>query len=125
MNSSQKERLLIKKFLEEYKKIVEDRTKVPFNPRSLVIIAQPDLDDSTLFEWWSYNKWFDELDVGVCTGKNRNLLEIFLEIPLQLLIAAEESGYSLISKKNEKKLAKVLKLINEIRLEPQNEKDKI
>lgn len=116
MDSSTRERLLIITFLSEYKKLIEKRTKVTFNPRSLAIISQPDLTKIDEFHWVAYQKWYDGVDVGVSLGTSKNILEVFLDIPIQILITAEESGNPLLSKKDQKKLFKALRLIGELRL---------
>jgi hypothetical protein len=116
MDDSQ-ERKLILKFLQDFKKVVEDRTGIPFNPRHLAIITQPDMKDSNLLEWIAYHKWFDEVEYGISTAKGNNLIQAFLEMPIHVLIEAEELGKSLLSDTDQKKLAKALKLINEIKMQ--------
>jgi len=116
MDDSQ-ERKLILKFLQDFKKVVEDRTGIPFNPRHLAIITQPDMRDSNLLEWIAYHKWFDEVNYGISTAKGNNLIQAFLEMPIHVLIEAEEIGKSLLSDKDQQKLAKALKLISEIRMQ--------
>lgn len=116
MATISKEKRLIKTFLTEYKKMVKERTNLPFHPRSLTIISQPNLKDETEFDWISYNSFFDELGIGVYQGSSNNIIETFLEVPIHILISAEELKKPLISKTDEKKLAKALKLIGEIKL---------
>ena len=116
MSSSTKERFLIKTFLSEYKKLIEKRTDVPFNPRSLAIISQPDLKNTDEFHWVAYQKWFDEVDIGVSLGTSKNILEVFLDIPIQVLITAEELGNPILTKKDKKKLFKALIIIRELKL---------
>ena len=116
MDDSQ-ERKLILKFLKDFKKVVEDRTGIPFNPRHLAIVTQPDMNDSSLLEWIAYHKWFDEVEYGVSSAKSNNLIQVFLEMPIHILIEAEELGKSLLVDKDQKKLAQALKLISEIRLQ--------
>jgi len=112
-----KELRLIKAFLSEYKKLVEDHaaSNALFHPRCLAIISQPDMKNSDDLEWIAYNKWFDELQIGTTAGADKNIFEVFLEIPIHMLISAEELGKSFISKKDQKKLMKALKLISEIK----------
>jgi ABC-type uncharacterized transport system permease subunit len=107
---------LIRKFLSDFKKMIEDRTGIPFNPRHLAIITQPDMKDFSLLEWIAYHKWFDEVQYGISTDKCNNLIQVFLEMPLHILIAAEELGKPLLSQADQKKLTKALKLISEIRI---------
>lgn len=116
---SPKETRLIKVFLSEFKKMVQERVDIPFNPRSLTIISQPFLDDSSRFDFITYNKWFDENDSLSDVGSSSNLIEVFLDIPINILISAEKAGKPLISKKDQKKLSKALTLLSEIRLEKQ------
>jgi hypothetical protein len=112
-----KEAQIIRKFLQDFKKQIEDRTGIPFNPRHLAIITQPDMNDSNLLEWIAYHKWFDEVQYGVSTAKSNNLIQAFLEMPIHVLIEAEEIGKSLLSVNDQKKLAKALKLISEIKMQ--------
>lgn len=119
MDSATKEKRLIKIFLSEYKKLIEERTSIPFNPRSLAIVSQPDLKSFSELQWVAYQKWYDEVDIGVSIGTSRNILETFLDIPIQILITAEEIGKPLLTKKDQKKLMKALKLIRELELRPQ------
>lgn len=123
MNLSDKERIIIKVFLETYKKLLNDENSIPFNPRSVTIVSQPDMNNERLFHWTSYNKWFDEVEVVARHGASTSLLETFLDIPISILITAEELGKSLVSIKNQKKLTKALKLLSEIKIERQYEKD--
>ena len=124
MDKQFKEKYLLKIFLEEFKKAIEERTEVPFNPRTVVIMAQPELENSELFEWFAYNKWYDILDVGVIDGKSKNLVELFVDIPVQILIEAEEAGRPLLSEEDNKKLIKALNLIKEIKIGvPEDEKN--
>jgi len=118
-----KEAELIRNFLSDFKKQVEERTGIPFNPRHLAIVTQPDMQDSSLLEWIAYHKWFDEVEYGVSTAKGNNLIQVFLEMPIHILIEAEELGKSLLSTKDQKKLSKALKLISEIRIGNKNEKN--
>jgi len=112
-----KEAEIIRKFLQDFKKQIEDRTGIPFNPRHLAIITQPDMQDSNLLEWIAYHKWFDEVQYGISTSKSSNLIHAFLEMPIHILIEAEELGKSLLSDKDQKKLSKALKLISEIKMQ--------
>jgi len=112
-----KEAQLIRKFLQDFKKQIEGRTGIPFNPRHLAIITQPDMNDSNLLEWIAYHKWFDEVQYGISIAKSNNLIQAFLEMPIHILIEAEEIGKSLLSNKDQKKLSKALKLISEIRMQ--------
>jgi len=114
-----KEAEIIRKFLKDFKKQIEERTNVPFNPRHLAIITQPDMQDSNLLEWIAYHKWFDEVQYGISTAKSNNLIQVFLEMPIHILIEAEELGKSLLSKADQIKLIKALKLISEIKLRKQ------
>jgi hypothetical protein len=114
-----KEAELIRKFLNDFKKVLEDRTGIPFNPRHLAIITQPDMKDSNLLEWIAYHKWFDEVQYGISTSKSNNLIQVFLEMPLHILIEAEELEKPLLSPADEKKLIKALKLISELKIEGQ------
>lgn len=114
-----KEAKLIRKFLEDFKKQIEKRTGIPFNPRHLAIVTQPNMQDENLLEWIAYHKWFDEVSYGISTAKGNNLIQVFLEMPIHILIAAEELGKSMLSKQDQKKLTKALKLINEIKLRRQ------
>ena len=120
-----KEAELVREFLEAFKKLIEERTGIPFNPRHLAIITQPDMKDNNLLEWIAYHKWYDEVQYGISTDKSNNLIQAFLEMPLHVLIEAEELGKSLLSIKDQKKLTKALKLIGEIKLRRQDEKDSI
>jgi hypothetical protein len=115
MDDSQERRLILK-FLKDFKKVVEDRTGIPFNPRHLAIITQPDMKNSNLLEWVAYHKWFDEVEYGISTDKANNLIQTFLEMPIHILIEAEELGKPLLSENDQKKLTKALKLISEIRM---------
>jgi hypothetical protein len=108
---------LVRKFLSDFKKMIEDRTGIPFNPRHLAIITQPDMKDENLLEWIAYHKWFDEIQYGISTAKCNNLIQVFLEMPIHVLIEAEEIGKPLLSVQDQKKLAKALKLISEIRMQ--------
>lgn len=119
-----KEAEIIRKFLQDFKKQIEERTGIPFNPRHLAIITQPDMNDSNLLEWIAYHKWFDEVQYGISTDKSNNLIQAFLEMPIHILIEAEEIGKPLLSKSDQKKLAKALKLISEIRLQKHYEETK-
>ena len=114
-----KEKRLIKKFLKDYRAMLNNESNIPFNPRSLTIVSQPDIKDPTKFHWISYNSWFDELGVDVRCGTSCTLLESFLDIPINILISAEEIGQYFVSKKDRKKLIKALKLLSDIRLEKQ------
>ena len=84
--SETKEAKLIKKFLEDFKKQVESRTGIPFNPRHLAIISQPDIKDENTLEWIAYHKWYDEVQYGVSTCTSNNLIQAFLEMPIHVLI---------------------------------------
>ena len=112
---------LIRKFLSDFKKMVEDRTGIPFNPRHLAIITQPDMKDSSLLEWIAYHKWFDEVQYGISTAKGNNLIQVFLEMPIHILIEAEEIGKPLLSKQDQKKLIAALKLISELKIKEQHD----
>ena len=116
MKIRSKEKRLIKKFLEAYKKIINEQTKEKFNPRHLAIISQPNLKKSDTLEWIAYHKWFDEVDIGVSHCRSNNLIAAFLEIPIHVLIQAEELGKPLLSVKDQKKLSKALKILNEIKV---------
>ncbi len=111
---------LIKIFLSEYKRMVEE-VGVPFHPRSLTIVSQPYLDDPGRLDFITYNKWFDEMDIQTEIGRSNNIIETFLDIPINILISAEEAGKPMVSRKDKKKLTKALKLLSEIRLEKQHE----
>ena len=116
---SPKETRLITIFLDEFKKMVMERVDIPFNPRSLTIISQPNLTREDKFDVISYNKWFDEMDIQTYIGSCNNILEASLEVPINILIDSEEVGKCYLSKKDQKKLSKALKLLGEIRLEKQ------
>ena len=118
---SKNENRLIQVFLTEYKKMLNEEFEIPFNPRSLTIVSQPNVEDETRFDYISYNKWFDEINVDTFIGSSKNMIQTFLDIPIQILITAEELGRSLLSKKDGKKLIKALKLISEIKLKRQND----
>lgn len=111
-----KEKRLIKKFLSAYKQVIEERTNEEFHPRHLAIIAQPNPENTNTLEWLAYHSWFDEIDLGVSQCKNNNFIAAFLEMPIHVLIQAEELGKPMISVKDQKKLAKALKLLNEIKV---------
>lgn len=119
MTNLPNEKDLLLSFLSEYKYLIETRTGIPFNPRTLAVISQPDLKKPTELHWIAYNKWFDEIDIGGNAGRAQNMIEVFLDIPINILITAEAIGKPLLSKKDQKKLTKALKLISEIKLEPQ------
>lgn len=110
-----KEIRLIKVFLSEYKSMIEE-VGVPFNPRSLTIVSQPHLDDENKFDFITYNKWFEEMELQTQIGRSRNIIETFIDIPINILISAEEAGRPMISDKDKKKLTKALRLLSEIRL---------
>lgn len=117
---SPKESRLIRVFLNEFKKMVKDRNKdIPFNPRSLTIVSQPFFNDDARFDYITYNKWFDEMEIQTDIGTCNNLLQASLEVPITILVQAEESGKPLLSDKDSKKLIKALKLIGSIKLEKQ------
>lgn len=116
---SPKETRLITVFLNEFKKMVAERVNIPFNPRSLTIISQPDLKDDTRFDSISYNRWFDEMDIQTHIMSSKNIIQAALEVPINILINAEDIGKSLLSKKDKNKLIKALKLLEQIRLEKQ------
>ena len=120
--SNSKEANLIRKFLEDFKEQIEERTGIPFNPRHLAIITQPDMEDINTLEWIAYHRWYDEVQYGVSNATSNNLIQVFLEMPFHVLIEAEELGKSLLSPKDQKKLTKALKIISEIRLRKQDEK---
>jgi len=122
--SNPEERELVRKFLEDYKKILEDRTGIPFHPRHLAIIAQPDMKDDALLEWIAYHKWFDEVDYGISNAKSNNIIQAFLEMPIHILIEAEELGKPMLSEKDSIKLAQALQLISEISVKRQFENEK-
>jgi len=103
----------------DFKEVTESRTGIPFNPRHLAIITQPDMKDKNLLEWIAYHKWFDEVQYGISTAKSNNLIQAFLEMPIHILIEAEELGKPLLSDADQKKLIKALKLIGELRLRKQ------
>jgi len=107
---------LIRNFLHDFKEQIEKRTGVPFHPRHLAIVTQPDMKDETLLEWIAYHKWFDDVRYGVSTASSNNLIQAFLEMPIHILIEAEDLGKPLLSKQDQKKLAKALKLIGEIKM---------
>lgn len=117
--SSKQERKLVRDFLEEYKRILEERTGIPFHPRHLAIIAQPDMNNENLLEWIAYHKWFDEVQYGISNARSNNLIQVFLEMPMHILIEAEEIGKPLLSKKDSLKLTKALTLLSEIRIRKQ------
>jgi len=114
-----KEAALIRQFLQDFKEQVEARTGIPFNPRHLSIVTQPNMKDSSLLEWIAYHKWFDEVQYGISRARGNNIFQAFLEMPLHILIEAEELGKHLLSEQDEKKLTKALKLISEIRVRRQ------
>ena len=116
---SLEESRLIEVFLITFQKMVSERVDVPFNPRSLTIISQPDLKNPFEFNYITYNKWFDEMAIQADIGSCNNIVQASLEVPIRILIQAEEAGKPLISKKDIKKLTKALKLISEIKLEKQ------
>jgi hypothetical protein len=116
---SPKETRLVKVFLNEFKKLVSERVDIPFHPRSLMIVSQPDLTKEDRFDYISYNKWFDEMDIQTHIGSCGNILGAFLEVPINILIDAEKAGKPFLSKKDQKKLTRALKLLNEIKLEQQ------
>lgn len=117
-----KEKRLIVTFLSKYRELLKERTGYDLNPRNLSIISQPDMNNSNVLDWIAYDQWFDEVSVGTNYGSSKNLLEVFLDIPLNMLINAEEKGIKMLSKKDTKKLAKAMKLLSEITIERQNEK---
>ena len=116
---SPKEARLVTMFLNAFKEMVQERVNIPFNPRSLTIISQPDLKDDSRFDSISYNKWFDELDVKTHILSSKNIIQAALEVPIHILMDAEDTGKPLVSKKDQKKLLKALRLLSEIRLEKQ------
>ena len=117
---SPKESRLIRVFLNEFKKMITERNKdIPFNPRSLTILSQPFLDDPTRFDYVTYNKWFDEMDIQTDIGSSSNIIQAALEVPITILADAEEAGKPLLSNKDSKKLIKALKLLSSIKLEKQ------
>jgi len=116
---SPKEKRLISVFLNEFKKMVTERVDIPFNPRSLTIVSQPDLTNADRFDYISYNKWFDEIDLQTHIGSSANILGAFLEVPINILITAEQAGKPMLSKKDQKRISKALRLLNDIKLEPQ------
>jgi hypothetical protein len=122
-NLSEKEEILIGYFLKVYREMLNDEVNVPFNPRNVTIVSQPDMRNEKLFHWVSYNKWFDELPVQADFGTSSSLLGSFLDAPINILIQAEELGRSLLSKKDHKKIIKALKLLDGIKIERQHEKD--
>lgn len=120
MNSlSPKESILITIFLDEFKKMVKERINIPFNPRSLTIISQPDLTKEDRFDYISYNKWFDEMDIQTHIGSSSNIIEASLKIPIKILIDSEKVGKKYLSKRDQKRLIKALELLGKIRLEKQ------
>lgn len=119
MMDNSREAEIIRDFLQTFKKQIEKRTGIPFNPRHLAIITQPDMQDNNLLEWIAYHKWFDEVQYGISTDKSNNLIQAFLEMPIHILIEAEELDKPLLSEIDQKKLTKALKLISEIKLRRQ------
>jgi hypothetical protein len=119
---SDKEKILIGYFLEVYREMLNEEVNIPFNPRNVTIISQPDIRDPKLFHWIAYNKWFDEAEVQADCGTSTSLLGAFLDAPINILIQAEELGRSLVSKKDHKKLVKAIKLLSEVKIERQHEK---
>lgn len=117
-NLSKNENRLIREFLEDYREMLH-KEGVPFNPRNLTIISQRQMDNEKLFDFISYNKWFDEMDVDTQIGCSSNILHAFLEIPTQILISAEKINKSLLCKKDQKKVIKALKLLSEVTVERQ------
>lgn len=115
---SDREQKLIKVFLSEYKKMM-NASNLPFCPRSLTIVSQPYTDDDSRFDFISYNKWFDDSPIQTYAGSSNNMLQTFLDVPTNVLMTAEELGKSLLSKKDQKKLMKALRLLGEIKLERQ------
>jgi len=115
---SSKETRLIKTFLTEFKNMLKEEG-VPFNPKSLTMVSQPDVTINNRFDYISYNKWFDELDMEAYIGTSDNLIQSYLEVPINILISAEEVGKPLLSKKDQRKLVKALKLLQEITVERQ------
>jgi hypothetical protein len=120
-NISPEESELIRSFLTQYKQLL-NKEGIPFNPRSIVMVSQPNLNDETEFHWIGYNHWFDELGVEASVGTSTNILSSFLDCPINVLISAEEVGKDMLSKKDRKKLLKALKLLSEIKIERQNKK---
>lgn len=120
---SSKESKIIEVFLLQFQKLIAEDYNIPFNPRSLTIVSQPDLKNNNRFDYISYNKWFDEMDIQTHVGTTSNFIQVFLEIPISILITAQDAGKFLLSKKDQNKLIKALKLLENIRLENQNEKD--
>ena len=110
---------LVNKFLTDYKHLIAEEISVPFHPRSLVMISQPDTSKADKFDFIAYNKWFDEIDGNCLTGTSHNMIEAFLDVPINVLITAEELGRPLLSAKDQKKLAKALRLIGELKVERQ------
>lgn len=110
---------LIVEFLNEFKKMVRKRLNIPFNPRSLTLISQPDLENPTRFDYVTYNKWFDEMEIQADVSTCNNILEACLEVPIQILIDAEKSGHPLVSKKDKNRILKALTLLSEIKVEKQ------
>lgn len=119
MDFKAKEKRLIKTFLTEYNKLLKQQIGRDFHPRTLAIVGQPNMEDASELEWVAYNKWFDEVDVGVVQNTSNNLIQAFLEIPINILITAEELGKPLLSDKDQKKLTRAMKLLNEIEMKPQ------
>ena len=115
---SNEERRLIGVFLGEYKKLLASES-VPFNPRSLTIISQPDKDKMDRFDYISYNKWFDEINIESHIGACDNVIQAYLEVPISILISAEEIGKPLLSKKDQKKITKALRILEGIKIERQ------
>lgn len=113
---SPEESKLIKVFLLKFQKLVIENYDIPFNPRSLTIVSQPDLQNSNEFDYVSYNKWFDEMDIQTHIGTVPNFLQAFLEVPISILIDAQDMGKSLLSKKDQNKLIKALKLLEDIKI---------
>jgi len=82
-------------------------------------ILSKDISDDKRFDYISYNKWFDEMDIQSHIGSSNNLIQSYLEVPIQILMDCEKVGKSYISKRDQKKLLKALKLLQEIKLEKQ------
>lgn len=115
---SNKEKELITTFLEDYKSML-NAEGVPFNPRSLTLISQPDIKNAKNFDYVSYCHWFDEISVDITIGNVSTMLEAYLDAPIQSLILADTLGRPLIDKGDRKKIIKALKLLSEVKIERQ------
>ena len=111
-----KETRLITLFLQKFKEVYEKRTGNTFHPRHVILLFQNDMKSRDI-TWLSWHQWFNELNFTI--SHDHNLLEVLIGNFVHIALAQEESkNISMLTKRDWKKVEKIIKIAKTIKVYP-------